>query len=272
MTTSARPRASALSGPAVANLGNGGVTGDPLHVPAPFEPEAERGLLIVLPHPDDESFSSGGTMARCADAGVPVTYLCGTYGDMGRRMGRPAFASRESLRDVRERELIEACEVLGAEARMMGLRDKCVEFEDPYEIADRVRAAIVELDPSSVITFYPGYAVHADHDALGLITQLAVRALPFARRPRLLAVAVGDLEANRAALGEPDVLSDIRATIDRKMDALKAHRSQTEAMFVKWEEGEEDEQARAFRDRLLGGERFYLLDPDHVTAYERTRP
>jgi N-acetylglucosamine malate deacetylase 2 len=263
----------ALSGPAVANLGNSGVAGtDPMHVPAPFEPEKERGLLVVLPHPDDETFSSGGTMARCADAGVPVTYLCGTYGDMGRRMGRPAFASRESLRDVRERELIEACAVLGAESRMLGLRDKCVEFEDPYEVADRVRAVIEELDPSTVIGFYPGFAVHADHDALGLIVQLAVRSLPFGRRPRLLAVAVGDAEANRAALGEPDVLSDIRDMIDRKMDALRAHRSQTEAMFVKWEEGGEDEQAKAFRDRLLGGERFYLLDPDHVTTYERARP
>jgi N-acetylglucosamine malate deacetylase 2 len=108
--------------------------------------------------------------------------------------------------------------VLGAEARMMGLRDKCVEFEDPYEVAGRVRAVIEELDPSTVITFYPGYAVHADHDALGLITQLAVRARsPAGRRPRLLAVAVGDQEANRAALGEPDVLSDIRGTIDRKI-------------------------------------------------------
>ncbi|MFU8889191.1 MAG: bacillithiol biosynthesis deacetylase BshB2 [Trueperaceae bacterium] len=244
----------------------------PAATPAPFVPAAERGLLVVLPHPDDETFSSGGTMARCADAGVPVTYLCGTYGDMGRRMGRPAFANRESLRDIRERELADACAVLGAEVRMLGLRDKCVEFEDPIEVAERVRAVIEELDPSTVVGFYPGYAVHADHDALGLIVQLAVRALPAGRRPRLLAVAVGDQEANRATLGEPDVLSDIAHTVDRKIAALRAHRSQTEAMFVKWDEDAEDEQGKAFRDRLLGGERFYLLDPHHVTGYERNRP
>ena len=247
-------------------------SGSPLPSPSPFDVSAERGLLVVLPHPDDESFSSGGTIARCADAGVRVTYLCGTYGDMGRRMGRPAFAHRESLRDVRERELLEACAVLGAEARMMGLRDKCVEFEDPHAVAARVRAVIRELDPSTVITFYPGFAVHADHDALGLIAQLAVRGLPAGRRPRLLAVAVGDADANRAALGEPDVLSDIVDVFERKIAALRAHRSQTEAMFLKWEEEGEDELAQAFRDRLLGGERFYLLDPDRVTAYERNRP
>lgn len=235
-----------------------------------FVPAEERALLVVLPHPDDESFSAGGTLAACADAGVRGVYLCGTYGDMGRRMGRPAFANRESLRDVRERELREAGAVLGAEVRMLGLRDKCVEFEDPHAVARRIRAVIDEVRPSSVITFYPGYAVHPDHDALGWFTQLAVRGIVQEDRPRLLAAAVGDRERNVAILGEPDVVADIAATRQRKVDALKAHRSQTEVMFTQWEEkGEEDAQIKASRDRLLGAERFYTLDPDLVTEYER---
>jgi bacillithiol biosynthesis deacetylase BshB2 len=233
----------------------------------PFVPSDERALLVVLPHPDDETFSTGGTLAACHDAGVRTVYLCTTYGDMGRRMGRPAFAHRESLRDVRQRELAEACAVLGTEVRYLGLRDKCVEFEDPADIAGRIRALIDEVRPSTVVTFYPGYAVHPDHDATGWFTQLAVRGLPTGERPRLLAAAVGDLEANVAALGEPDVLSDIAATSERKIEALKAHRSQTEAMFLRWDAEQEQE----FRDRLLKGERFYLLDPDVVTAYERSR-
>lgn len=238
--------------------------------PNPFVHAEERAVLVVLPHPDDESFSSGGTLSACADAGVRTLYLCGTYGDMGRRMGRPAFANRESLRDVRERELANACAVLGCDFRFMGLRDKCVEFEDPHEVARRIRSVIDELGPSTVITFYPGYGVHPDHDALGWFTQLAVRGVAPDARPRLLAVAVGDAEQNRMALGEPNVLSDIVPTQERKIDALKAHRSQTENMFLRWEEDREiDDQEKAFRDRMLAGERYYLLDPDHVTDYER---
>ena len=239
--------------------------------PEPLDVTRERGLLVVLPHPDDECFSSGGTLARFVDAGKSALVLCGTYGDMGRRMGRPAFAHRESLRDLREQELADACVVLGCEARIMGLRDKCVEFEDPHEVARRVRAVIEERRPSIVITFYPGYGVHADHDALGFIAQLAVRGLPEAARPRLLAVAVGDPEATRAALGEPDVVSDINAVSERKVDALREHRTQTQSMFAKWASGEGTEQEKAFRDRMLAGEKFYLLDPDRVTAYERAR-
>src|SRR5690606_39436844 len=121
------------------------------------------------------SSSTGGTLARCVDAGVPATYLCGTYGDMGRRMGNPPFASRESLRDIRTAEMAAAAEVLGIQVEFMGLRDKCIEFEDPEEIGRRVREVIARLRPSTVVTFYPGYGVHPDHDALGHATVLAVR-------------------------------------------------------------------------------------------------
>lgn len=237
-----------------------------------FDARVERALLVVLPHPDDETFSSGGTITACTEAGVRVVYLCGTYGDMGRRMGRPAFATRESLRDIRERELAAACAVLGAEYQLMGLRDKCVEFEDPHEIAARIRDVVAEVRPSSVIAFYPGHGVHPDHDALGWYVQLALRGLPVDARPRLLAVAVGDPDTNRAMLGVHDVASDIRGTSHRKLEALRAHRSQTEVMFRQWEVGGEvDEQTKAFRERMLAVERYYLLDPDHVTAYERDR-
>src|SRR5690606_9586328 len=95
--------------------------------PIDFGPHAERAVLIVLPHPDDETFSSGGTIAALSDAGVPVMYLCATYGDMGRRMGKPPAATRESLRDVRVGELRDACAILGTDYNYLGLRDKCVE-------------------------------------------------------------------------------------------------------------------------------------------------
>lgn len=226
-----------------------------------LDPAAERGLLVVLPHPDDESFSSGGTMALASDAGVPVTYLCGTYGDMGRRMGSPFFATRESMRDVRERELADACRLLGARYELLGMRDRMVEFEDPQVVAARVREAIVRLAPSTVITFYPGHAVHPDHDAMGVATRMAVEAIEGPVEPQLLAVAVGDREALRELLGPPHVAVDIRRVRPRKLAALRAHRSQTEMMFLRWEgHVEEDEQTRAFREEMLTVERFYRLN------------
>lgn len=225
-----------------------------------FDPRGERGILVSLPHPDDESFSAGGTMALASDAGVPVTYLCGTFGDMGRRMGRPFFADRESMRDVRERELADACRVLGADYELLGMRDRTVEFEDPSVVAARIRSVIQRLQPSTVISFYPGHAVHPDHDAMGLATQLAVAGMP-EPRPQLLAVAVGDRDQIRAALGPQHVAVDIRSVRDRKADALAAHKSQTGTMFERWRTGDDDDaQTRHFREVMFTVERFYRLN------------
>ncbi len=41
-------------------------------------------LLVVLAHPDDGAFAMGGTLARCADAGVDVHLACATAGEAER--------------------------------------------------------------------------------------------------------------------------------------------------------------------------------------------
>lgn len=251
-----------------------------------FDPTADGGVLVVLPHPDDETFSSGGTLALASDAGVPATYLCGTYGDMGRRMGNPPMANRESLRDIRTSEMAAAAEVLGIDVEFMGLRDKCVEFEDPEEIAARIREVIVRLRPGTVITFVPGLGVHPDHDALGQATVLAVRGLPVGERPTLLGVAVAG-ENNPhwarggAALEGREVSVDIRPVFRRKIEALRAHHTQTAVVFSEWEKTwdletledkpgapEPDERTLAWRRRLTEEESFYVLDPDARTLLD----
>ena len=80
---------------------------------------------------------------------------------MGRNLGNPPFATRESLPFIRERELEEACKAIGiTDLRKMGLRDKTVEFE-PYDQMDQmIQSLIDETNPSLIISFYPKFAVH----------------------------------------------------------------------------------------------------------------
>ena len=123
----------------------------------------ERHVLVIFPHPDDETFSSAGTIASYIDAGVPVTYACLTLGQMGRNLGNPPFATRESLPNIRERELEDACRAIGiTDLRKMGLRDKTVEFEPHDQMDDMVKILIDETNPSLIISFYPKFAVHPD--------------------------------------------------------------------------------------------------------------
>src|SRR5690625_7675077 len=100
----------------------------------------------------------------------------------------------------------------------------------------------------TVITFYPGHAVHPDHDALGEATKRAVDGLEAGERPLLLAVAVGSPDALEQ-LGPPDRYVDIRGVADRKAGALQAHRSQQQLMFEQLQSGQPDaaERTKAFR-------------------------
>lgn len=199
----------------------------------------ERHVLVVYPHPDDETLASGGTIALYTRDGIPVTYLCATLGELGRNMGRPFFANRETLPSLREAELREACRILGvADLRLMGIRDKMVEFVDPDHLTRQVRAVVDEVQPSLVITYHPEHGVHPDHCALGSATVRALADIPPDRRPVLHTRGFGK---RLSELGEPDITIDATSVMDVKMAAILAHRSQTEPMIAEWE-------ARAAKD------------------------
>ncbi|RFU67959.1 bacillithiol biosynthesis deacetylase BshB2 [Bacillus sp. V59.32b] len=201
--------------------------------------EKERHVLVIFPHPDDEAFGVSGTIALNIESGTPVTYVCLTLGEMGRNLGNPPFATRESLPKIRRKELVDAANTLGIQdLRMLGLRDKTVEFEDDEELTEKMSAFIKELDPSLVITFYPGYSVHPDHEATARAVVRAVKRIEPDARPKLHCVAFAN--NSLAELGEPDIINDVTAVEDKKIAAIKAHRSQTESMIASWAENTEN--------------------------------
>lgn len=197
--------------------------------------DKEKHVLVIFPHPDDEAFGVSGTIASYTRAGIPVTYACLTLGEMGRNLGNPPFATRESLPKVRKKELIDAAQIMGIkDLRMMGLRDKTVEFENEEWLANQMTKLIDELDPSLIITFYPGFSVHPDHEACGRAVVQAVSEIIPEKRPKLHCVAFSN--NHQDVLGEPDIINNIQDVIETKLKAISAHRSQTEAMMAGWHE------------------------------------
>ncbi|WP_261131250.1 bacillithiol biosynthesis deacetylase BshB2 [Bacillus sp. Marseille-Q3570] len=191
----------------------------------------EKQVLVIFPHPDDEAFGVSGSIAMHIENGTPVTYMCLTLGEMGRNMGNPPFANRESLCEFRKMELQEASKVLGIrDLRMMGLRDKTIEFEDPEWLAEEFTKVIDELDPSLIITFYPGFSVHPDHEACGEAVIKAVKRMPASKRPRVECVAFSNDCVEK--LGEPDVIRDVSSVQDKKIATIEAHKSQTAGLMA----------------------------------------
>lgn len=219
----------------------------------------EKHVVIVYPHPDDESFGAAGTILQFREQGVPVTYLCGTLGEMGRNMGSPIFANRETLPLIRKQELADACNLLDIDYKLLGYRDKTIEYEDLNEVADHIKGILEEIEPSLVITHYPPYAIHPDHNALGAATIEAVRKIDKRIRPTLWAQAI---EANyQDDLGHPDVVHDITHLFDRKLEAIFCHKSQAAGMIEKMQGNVKaaEEMKRGLMERL-GKEQFYIWD------------
>lgn len=194
----------------------------------------ERHVLVVFPHPDDEAFGVSGTMAAYIENGIPVTYACLTLGEMGRNLGDPPFATRESLPLIRKEELKNAAKAIGLEdLRMLGYRDKTVEFEDPEKIIADITSIINEVNPSLIITFYPGYAVHPDHDATGAAVVQAVERIAPSERPTLYLLAFSN--GCEQEIGQADIVHDVTEFAPKKIACLLSHQSQVQ-LFLGLEE------------------------------------
>jgi N-acetylglucosamine malate deacetylase 2 len=191
-------------------------------------------VLAIYPHPDDETFGKAGALALHAKKGSKITLICATMGQMGRRMGNPFFANRETLPLIREKELREACRIIGIQdIRLWRLQDKMLQFEDPMVLADRIFQVVDEVKPTIIYTYYPEHGVHADHDALSKATILAISRIPKDKRPTIYGSAFSKncLEV----LGKPDIKLDVSKVIDIKLNAVKAHHSQSEGITRKLE-------------------------------------
>jgi N-acetylglucosamine malate deacetylase 2 len=194
----------------------------------------ERHVLVVFPHPDDEAFGVSGTIAYYIENGTPVTYACLTLGEMGRNLGDPPFATRESLPLIRKEELKNAAKTIGLEdLRMLGYRDKTIEFEDPEKLIADISSIINEVNPSLIITFYPGYAVHPDHDATGAAVVKAVERMGSNERPTLYCHAFS--HGCEQEIGQADIIHDVTEFAPKKIACLLSHQSQVQ-LFAGLEE------------------------------------
>jgi LmbE family N-acetylglucosaminyl deacetylase len=125
-------------------------------------------LACVFAHPDDETFCTGGTIAKYAAVGIHTDLFCATNGDAGRNSSVP-ISSREELGQIRRRELKAAASILGIESvDQPGYGDGTLHTLDPFELIGDIVAFIRRTRPTVVITFGPEGAPnnHRDHRAM----------------------------------------------------------------------------------------------------------
>ena len=205
-----------------------------------------RSLLAVFAHPDDESIACGGLLALCADRGVRVALLCATHGE-----------NRGGVRDEgwfvqRARELDDAARILGtSEVVLLDYRDGFLPWA--ADLSDRIEQEIRRLHPDAVVTFgKDGLYWHPDHIAICEATTAAVDAMgeegpalyyvtmppgqmrrvfdeaDFGHDASVLSPLLGVANPDAFGVGAapPTLVIDVSACAQRKLAALKCHRSQ----------------------------------------------
>jgi LmbE family N-acetylglucosaminyl deacetylase len=129
-----------------------------------------KSVLVVFPHPDDETVNCGGTLSRFSRAGSVVTVLLLTRGERGNGGAIPDSA----LGEIRNAEALRAADILGASSLIHedfgDGRLNEVRAHVRMRIADRIEA----VKPDLIITYdLAGLDGHADHVACAeLVTEL----------------------------------------------------------------------------------------------------
>jgi N-acetylglucosamine malate deacetylase 2 len=209
-----------------------------------------NGLLLILAHPDDESFMAAGTVRALVSRGVRVALVCATRGEQG-SVGEPPLATRDELPALRERELRAACDILGVElVALLDYHDRQLADAPVDAVRSALVGAIRRERPRVVLTFDPhGVTGHPDHLA---IFRFALDAVTAAADDRWLP-SLGPAHRVRRVVWpgaiepwvewRPDVLAetpgvdfviDVAAQRDAKAAALRAHRTQHRGVDWRW--------------------------------------
>jgi len=209
--------------------------------------EVPSRALAIGAHPDDIEFGCGATLAKWADAGARVTMCVCTDGSKGTWDGDADLAALVATREEEQRD---AAAVLGA-VDVVFLRYVDGELENSLAARAAVCRVIRRTRPDVVPGHDPWqpYRIHPDHHHAGLLVTAGIVA---ARDPHFFPEQ-GVAPHRPATLlyfepGRVDHVEDVDGTVERKIDALLAHRSQWRSTMAIDERPED--QRRAFAAKL----------------------
>jgi LmbE family N-acetylglucosaminyl deacetylase len=197
---------------------------------------AWRHPLVVVAHPDDESFGLGALLTSFVDDGAAPTVVCLTHGEASTLHGIDG-----DLRTIREAELRAAAAILGdLRVVLLDEPDGHVAESDHRQLTAAVACAAREAGSDGILVFdLGGITGHPDHEAATRIALTAAGELGLDVLAWTLPEAVAatmNAELGTGFVGRADQDIDLVVTVarERQRAAVRAHPSQAVPGSALW--------------------------------------
>lgn len=184
-------------------------------------------ILVVAPHADDEVLGMGGTIAKHCACGDKVVVAVLT----GHGINPHPLWPKENW-DLIRQECLFATKVLGnVEVRFFELPAACLDVVPAWQINNVIVDLIRDINPSIIYAPF-AHDLHKDHAAIAYAVNVATRPyLPVAKNlVRVLAyetLSETHLASPYSAPAfQPNVFNDISEFLIKKLDAMRAYKSQ----------------------------------------------
>jgi len=196
--------------------------------------------MVIIAHPDDAEFTVAGTVACWVKEGAQVVYAVCTDGSRGSNDPQMPPAH---MAPIRHAEQLEAARILGAQRVIFldyedGTLQPTLQLRHDLTRLIRCHKPDIVICQDSTVHFHRNlYVNHPDHRSAGEAALYAVFPSACTRFifPELLEEGLEPHKVREIYLfgsSEPDTWVDITDTIELKVAALKAHRSQVNPEYV----------------------------------------
>lgn len=199
-------------------------------------------VLCIYAHPDDTEFTIGGSVALWAEQGAEVTYCIITDGGAGSNDPNQSLTQLIVIREAEQRAA--AAELGVKDVLFLGYTDGTL--EPTIELRRTLTRLIRQLRPHRVVCGDPTavlyddeYINHPDHRAAAEAALYAVFPSAVTRPifPELLAEGFEPHQVREVYISspvEPTTYVDISTTLERKIQALRHHKSQVDPGDGQW--------------------------------------
>lgn len=230
-------------------------------------------LLCIFAHPDDESFSAGGTIIKYVKSGWTVDLISATRGEAG-DTGSVRVSKGDALGQAREAELREAGKVLGLSSiTFLPYKDGTLSTKVSGDIEEALINTLKEIRPDVVITFETGgISNHPDHIKLSYAATYAFqeyakmrrKAIPNDENPPKLYYACVPESVCRYLIGE-GVFP--RESHDRPWKGIEDKKVST-VIDIKRFAGMKEDALRKHVTQSSDVDRFYSIDSNVLAVQE----